>query len=414
MRIAYLTGEYPRATDTFVQREVMALRQKGVEVYTFSIRRTGDEHIVGIEQKNEQENTYYILPPNLINLLSSHLFLLISSPQRYLQGLMMAWRTKQPGLKGTLYQLFYFLEAGIVARQIQRKKIQHLHNHFANSSCNVALLSSILGDFTFSFTLHGPAIFFEPKLWHLGEKIKQALFVSCISYYSRSQGMVFSSLEHWDKMYVIHCGVDPVLFTPVIHQEKATRLLYIGRLAATKGLPILLESLAQLQSTYPDLCLTVIGDGLERDRLQTLTQDLNLENQVKFVGYQSQKSVRNYLQKTDIFVMSSFAEGVPVVLMEAMAAGVPVIATQIAGVSELVEDGVSGYLVPPSNSIILAEKLEKLILDPDLRAKFGLAGREKVKHEFNIHQETQRLYTVMSNALQGKKSSIRPLVSDNF
>lgn len=413
MRIAYLTGEYPRATDTFVQREVMALRQQGVEVYTFSIRRTGNEHMVGPEQEAERENTYYVLPPNPFNLLISHLVLFFGSPQRYLEGIRVAWKTQQPGLRGMIYQLFYFLEAGIVAREMNRQNIEHLHNHFANSSCHVTLLASTLGGVTFSFTLHGPAIFFEPKFWHLGEKIKRALFVSCISYYSRSQGMVFATLDDWQKMHIIHCGVDPSLFKSVTHQGKGLRLLYVGRLAATKGLPILLESLAQLQPKYRELSLTVIGDGVEKERLQQMTKDLNLEGMVNFVGYQSQTSVRNYLQQTDIFVMSSFAEGVPVVLMEAMAAGVPSIATQIAGVSELIEDGVNGYLVPPGNVSALTEKLDTLIISPDVRSKFGVLGRQKVEKEFNIYKETQRLYSIFKNALNHQKTPIRPSLIDD-
>jgi colanic acid/amylovoran biosynthesis glycosyltransferase len=100
MRVAYLTGEYPRATDTFIQREVAVLRQMGVEVHTFSVRRTGDEHIVGPEQKAERESTFYILPVNPIALLWAHLILLWQSPVRYLQALKLAWRTHPPGWPG--------------------------------------------------------------------------------------------------------------------------------------------------------------------------------------------------------------------------------------------------------------------------------------------------------------------------
>ena len=410
MRIAYLTGEYPRATDTFIQREVTNLRQQGIEVDTFSIRYIGDEYIVGPEQKLERDNTYYVLPPNVWTLLTSHLILLLRTPLLYLRGLMVAWQTKQPGIKGTIYQLFYFLEAGIVAWQMKRRNLKHLHNHFANSSGNVTLLASMLGGFSCSFTLHGPAIFFEPKLWHLDRKIKEALFISCISYYCRSQAMVFAPMEYWDKMHVIHCGIDPDLFNLVSHQGQARQLLFIGRLASVKGLPILLESLAQLKPNYPDLCLTVIGDGPEKDYLQQMVKELNIENQVKFVGYQSQESVRNYLQQTEIFVLSSFAEGLPVVLMEAMAAGVPVIATQIAGVSELVDNGVNGYLVPPGNVAALTEKIEKLIVSPELRTQFSLQGRKKVEQEFNINDEVKRLSLIIRNSLQREKTPIRPML----
>jgi glycosyltransferase involved in cell wall biosynthesis len=408
MRVAYLTGEYPRATDTFIQREVAALRENGVEVYTFSVRRTSDEHIVGPEQKAERDRTFYILPVNLIAVLLAHLTLFLGSPGNYLQALKLAWDTRQHGLRGTLYQLFYFVEAGILAKQMKVHQIQHLHNHFGDSSCTVAMLAAALGGKTFSFTLHGPYIFFDPYRWRLDEKIKRSLFVSCISHFCRSQGMIFTPTDKWNRMHIIHCGVDPALFNLVKHNEFAHRLLYTGRLAAVKGLPILLESLAAIIPALPDIVLTVVGDGPDRKKLEDMTTQLGLEENVKFVGYQSQAEVREHMQQTDVFVLPSFAEGVPVSLMEAMAAGVPVVTTRIAGVSELVEDGVSGYLVPPGDPVLLADRIKTLLTDNQLRTRFGAAGRAKVEKDFNIHVEVAWLDQVMMAALQGKVESIRP------
>ena len=402
MRIAYLTGEYPRATDTFIQREVAALRHKGLEVYTFSVRRTDDEHIVGPEQKAERDRTFYILPPNPFALLVAHIALFFASPMRYLQALKLAWATRQPGLKGNLYQLFYFLEAGSVAREIQVKQIQHLHNHIPDSSGTVAMLAAQLGGFSFSFTMHGPYIFFAPERWRIDEKIKRARFVICISNFARSQGMLFAPLENWQKMHIVHCGVEPELFNVVSHQGLGNRLLYVGRLAAAKGLPILLESLAKLKTSYPQLILTIVGDGSDRSTLEQMSQELGLEKNVKFVGYQSQAAVREYMQQTDIFVLPSFAEGLPVVLMEALAAGVPVVATQIAGISELVESGINGYLVPPGDVTAIGDRIETLLLDEQLREKLGIAGRKKVETDFNVNLEGERLYYVIADALREK------------
>jgi len=408
MRIAYLTGEYPRATDTFIQREVANLRSMGADVDTFSIRRTSDEHIVGEEQKIERDRTFYILPANIINLVVAHLILLFSAPKKYLETIKLAWSTSQPGLRGAFYQLFYFLEAGIVAQQVKQRRIEHLHNHIAEASGTVAMLAAKLGDFTYSFTLHGPYIFFKAYQWRLDKKIKQALFVCCISNYARSQGMIFAPTEKWNRMHIVHCGVDPSLFDMVSHQQPGKRLLYVGRIAAAKGLPILLESLTILKIQHPEILLTVVGDGSDRKDLEAMTVKLGLSQNVDLVGYKSQTEVREYFQQTDVFVMSSFAEGIPVVLMEAMAAGVPVVATQIAGISELVEDNVSGYLVPPGDSNLLTVRIAELLKDCELRAKFGTAGRAKVEKDFNINYEAARLYQLMNSALQNNVEYIRP------
>ena len=409
MRIAYLTGEYPRATDTFIQREVAALRQQGAEIHTFSVRPTGEEHMVGEEQKQERNQTFYILPPRPFKLARSHFNLLISSPKRYFQALKLAWSTRIHGLRGNFYQLFYFLEAGILAQEIKKREIGHLHNHFGDSSCSVAMLAACLGGFSYSFTLHGPYIFFQPYHWRLDEKISRALFVSCISNYCRSQGMIFAPIEKWDQMHIVHCGIDPTLFKVVSHQGKGKRLLFVSRLTVVKGLPILLSSLLSLKQQHPNVILTVVGDGSDRTYLEQMTADLGLSDNVKFVGYKSQAEVREYFEQTDVFVSSSFAEGVPVVLMEAMAAGVPVVAPQIAGVSELVENNVSGYIVPAGDTDSFTQSIEKLLNDCELRNKFGTAGRNKVETEFNLNLESQKLYKIISKAMRSVDSYQLPI-----
>ncbi|MEO0535482.1 MAG: glycosyltransferase [Cyanobacteria bacterium P01_A01_bin.123] len=393
MKIAYFTGEYPRATDTFIQREVMGLRNLELEVKTFSARKPDVAHLVGTEQRAEHEKTTYLLPPNLLKLLSSHLQLLIKFPVNYIQAFQLALRTSQPGIKGFIYQIFYFLEAGLLAQLLEEEGISHIHNHIASSSCTVVMLAAVLGKVTFSFTMHGPHIFFEPKRWRLDEKIKRANFVACISYFCRSQGMIFSSPEHWEKMPIVRCGIELDLFEPVTHQGHGNRLLYVGRLAVEKGLPILLESLRQLLPQHPELILTVVGDGADRSFLEELAVKMGLKNHVDFVGYQSQIAVRKYLRGTDIFVLPSFAEGIPVVLMEAMATGVPVIATQIAGISELVESSKNGYLVSPGDSGALATAISTLMLDAEHRNLLGVAGRKKVERDFNITNSLHELLT---------------------
>ncbi|MCJ8283527.1 MAG: glycosyltransferase family 4 protein, partial [Rivularia sp. ALOHA_DT_140] len=294
--------------------------------------------------------------------------------------------------------------AGILAQEIKRRQIPHLHNHFGDSSCSVAMLASALGGFSYSFSLHGPYIFFQPYHWRLDEKINRALFISCISNYCRSQGMIFAPIQKWNQMHIVHCGIDPALFKIVSHQGRGHRLLYVGRLAAVKGLPILLEALKSLKLQHPDITLTVVGDGGDRTDLEQMTVDLGLSKNVNFVGYKSQVEVRKYFEETDVFVLSSFAEGVPVVLMEAMASGVPVVATQIAGVSELVENGVSGYIVPAGDRKSLTQNIEKLLNDSELRAKFGTTARKKVETEFNINLEAKKLYQIMSKTLQSVDS----------
>ena len=194
--------------------------------------------------------------------------------------------------------------------------------------------------------------------------------------------MCFAGQEHWDRFHIVHCGVDPDRHTVSSHRGRT--LLFVGRLAAVKGLPVLLDALRGLEDGWH---LTVIGDGPDRDALEAQAADLPVD----FVGYKSQAVVAEALSRTDVFVLPSFAEGVPVVLTEAMASGVPVVTTQIAGIPELVEDGVSGHLVPPGDADTLREAIADLLQDADKRRAMGAEGRARVIEEFNITTEEQRL-----------------------
>lgn len=409
VRVAYLTGEYPRATDGWIQREIAALRDHGVVVDSFAVRRPGDEHLVGPEQRLERSRTTYLYEQlRSPRTALVHLRHLIRSPRRYAEGLRVMWRTKRPGVIGGIYQLAYFAEAGLLADEIRRRGIPHLHNHLGDSSCSVAMLASTLGGFSYSFTLHGPAIFFEPYTWRLDEKIARAAFCACISYFSRSQAAIFASPDHLDRLHIVHCGIVPETFRPVEHAGTGQRLLFVGRLAELKGLAVLLEAMVPVLLDFPGVRLTVVGDGPQRARFESLARRLGIGESVRFTGYRSQSEVAEHLSETDVFVLPSYAEGVPVTLMEASASSVPVVATRVGGIGELVEDGVSGYLVRPGDPDELADRLKRLIADADLRRRLGAAGRAKVEAEFTNRDESARLRTLFANAIAGRPSPLRP------
>ena len=223
---------------------------------------------------------------------------------------------------------------------MRRSGVTHLHNHIAKSSCTVAMLASALSGIPYSFTLHGPDIFFAPEHWRLDEKIARARFVACISDFCRSQAMLWSDPAQWGKLKIVHCGVDPGRYRD--GEREGTRLIFIGRLAAVKGVPVLLEAFAAARAVRPDLTLTLVGDGPERAALEAEAARLGIAGAVRFAGYRSQDAVADLLASHDALVLPSFAEGVPVVLMEALAANLPVIATAVGGVGELVKDGETG------------------------------------------------------------------------
>ena len=390
-RLAYLTSLYPAASHTFIQREIAGLRALGFDVTTCSVRTPDASQLIGAQEKAARAETFYIIDAaRKAATLPRALLSALAHPARLVQTLPLAWRTAPPGLRGGVKQLAYLAEAMILARHLKAQNIDHLHNHFASASANVAMLASQLSGVPFSYTLHGPSDLYAPDTWHLREKTARASFVACISHFARSQAMLFSDPAHWDKLRIVHCGVLPDLYdqvTPKTHS--GTRLIFVGRLAAVKGLLVLFDAFAKARETHPDLHLTLVGDGDDRAHLERLAAPLS--EAVYFAGYLSQDAVAKALTEADALVLPSFAEGLPVVLMEALASARPVIATQVAGVSELVENGVTGFIVPPGDAATLADRIGQLADDPALRARMGDAGRAKVRTDFDVRIEAAHI-----------------------
>ena len=406
--IAYLTGDYPKVSHTFILREVESLRRAGLEVVTCSIRKPAEAEFKGEEELRARRETFYVIAAarNPLRLLGAHAKMLARSPGRWISTLLLALRTRPPGFKALLWQLFYFAEAGVLADHLQARKVRHLHNHFGNSSCSVAMLAAGLSGIPFSFTEHGPAIFFEVDRWALGEKIARARFVVAISYFCRSQLMLFSDPAHWDKITIVHCGVDPAAYGRRPREAFGKRVIFVGRLDPVKGAPLLVEAMAQVLAQHPDARLTLVGDGPARALAEAKAKSLGIANRVTFAGFQSQGAVATLLEESDMLVLPSFAEGVPVVLMEAMASRLPVIASRVAGVQELVDDGVSGFAVPPGDVATLANRIGQLMADPSLAARMGQAGRATVEQEFTIADEGAWLAEVLRNG--GAGGRLRP------
>ncbi|MCV3273773.1 glycosyltransferase [Roseobacter sinensis] len=406
-KIAYLTGQYPEVSLTFILREVEALRALGADVITCSIRQTPPEQHPGPAEKEAARTTFHVLKAarNPLKLIAAQAYAL-TRPRRYFGALALAWKTRSPGLKAALYQLVFFLEATVLARHLEAQKVGHIHNHFVFGSATVAMLSSELTGIPYSFTLHGPADLFEPYRWALAEKTARAAFVATISHYARSQLMFFSDPAHWHKIRIIHCGVAPDLYgqpPQPARSDDDIRLVFVGRLAPVKGIRVLFEAMQRLAPEMPRLRLILVGDGPDREGLEEAAKPLG--DRVEFTGYMSQTEVAETLQSADICVLPSFAEGVPVVLMEALASGRPVIATQVAGVGELVRDGETGFMVPPGDVESLMARIRQLAEDPALRAAMGAAGRDTVRADFNIRTEAARMATLMAGAAG---SDLRP------
>lgn len=391
MKLAYFTNTYPRATDTFIRREVIGLRKRGFDVKTYSVKKSGASHDVDEEVIQEKAQTTFILPANPAALLAHTIQLLFNQPRKFLKCLGLAFTCARPGIRGHLLQLAYFLEAIELAHYLKKDGIQHVHNHFGDNSGSVTLFASRLSGIPFSISIHGPHIFFDALYWSLDVKAKYARFIACIGHFCRSQLMLYTEQQDWEKFTIIRCGIDAQRFQYRPPSASKHQLLYVGRLDAEKGLPILFQSLNHLKSIGYDFRVVLLGDGADRATLEQQARDLGIFDMLDFRGFVDQDAIAQALIESDIFVLPSFAEGIPVSFMEAMAVGVPVVATRVAGVSELIEDEKTGLLAHASDPKSLASAIQRYFDEPELCQRVAMQGHEKVLSEFNIEDQVEKL-----------------------
>ncbi len=408
--VAYVVGRYPAVSHAFVTREVLALRQAGVRVETVSVHRAGAGDALSATDRAEAERTYSLLPPRLGALLGAHLRAL-ASPLAYLATLAHALRSGPAGVRGKVWQVFYFAEAILLWRHCGRRRVGHIHAHHLNQASDAAMLAVRYANaagatppWTWSFTMHGPNELYDVSRFQLSEKAASAAAVVCISDFARSQVMGFAPETAWPRFEVVHCGLDPTEFDrngTAPAADGAFRVLYVGRLVPFKGQGILLDAIASLRDAGVDARLTPNGEGPSREELERRALELGLGDAVAFAGAVGQDEIRAHYAAADAFCLPSFAEGVPVVLMEAMAMRLPVVTTRIMGISELVDDGENGILVRPGRADELVAALGRLARDPGLRDRLGERGREKVVAEFDVRESGARLARLFGSVAAG-------------
>lgn len=407
LRCAYIASRYPYVSHTFILREVLALRARGAEVETVTVRRPDPADVIGRVDEQELASTFAILPTTPGRLIAAHAAAIGHGPLAYFRTLLESLRDAPLGLRTTTWQFFYFVEAVLLWRWLERRALRHVHAHHANVATDLAMIATRLAvrlgeSNTWSFTVHGPADFERSDAHKLGLKASRADAVVAISDFARAQILALTGPEHQDRVSVIHCGVDLSNYsmTPRSAGSGPMRVLTVGRLEKRKGHAILLQAVAALRRDDTRVALTVVGDGPERPALESLADELGIADDVSFAGALAADAVTGLYADADAFCLASFSEGVPIVLMEAMASGVPVVATSIAGIPELVEDGRSGLLVTPGSVDELAAAIARLDGDPEARERYAQAGVERVADRYSLADsaaELERLFDRIAN-----------------
>ncbi len=402
-KIAYLMNSYPMTSTTFIRREIEALEKQGVKITRYAVRHW-DGKLVDPDDINEQKQTHFLLTGNSFGLIGAFLTELVTNPAGVVRSIG-PWVTLLRNARGGLIRhAAYLLQAAYLRRRAKADGISHIHVHFGTNASAVAMLSRLMGGPSYSFTVHGPDELTDAPLLSFPQKIEHAKFVSAISNFCKSQLIRFSSIRFSEKIKIVHCGLALEGFQPSPPPDNNI-FVCVGRLCPQKGQAQLPAAVAALRDDFPDMKIVLIGDGESRADIESEIARYGVEGQIEILGWVENKRVREAVANGKVFLLPSFAEGLPVVIMEALALGRPVISTYIAGIPELL-DHECGWIIPAGAHDALVDALRSALSasSQELVAK-GEEGRLRVEREHDVDKEAAKLRALFEAAAERQSVS---------
>jgi colanic acid/amylovoran biosynthesis glycosyltransferase len=430
-RIGYVLSTFPSLTETFIAREIEALKRRGFEIVVFAVRRPT---FMPSGQTPSGADTLgscvYARPDRLLRHLVLNLYASIRHPIRYFSAFrvfMRGWADLEPGV---LARLLYHFACGVgFSWEMRRLRIDHLHCHFA-SGCSVALAANLFSGITYSFTAHASSdLFVKPVLLPL--KVRHALRVVPVCEYSKRYLDAVTGFAYSSKLHRVYNGVDvneasrlaPTTEDNLAEEQgspAAIRLLSVGSLVGVKGHSTLIEVCRRLREEGHTVQCKIVGGGPEHEVLARLIVKAGLTSIVELSGPLPLGEVYRAMRLADIFVLLSeigvngYRDGFPTVILEAMAMGLPVVSTWVSGIPEMVEHQVTGILVPERDPSAAAAAVRRLLQDPALRMEMGSAGRQRVSRLFALDQSADELAGLLAETLSARGELARAGTADTL
>ena len=398
MKIAYILDLFPVISETFIVREILELKRNGFNISIFSLRNTeGTEFSKVVHADSEALIQKVIYLPSLLKwgkaqLFFYHLYFFILRPINYIRALLFSYRHNKKAF-------ILFKKTVLLAMELKRLGVDHLHAHFSLDACKLSMLTSFLTGIPYSFTMHAHDIFRSDLSDLHEEKFRHAKFIASISNYNKKFVLnKYPSIDS-DKIKIVHCGIEIQNAQP--HSNKSNNffsIITVGRLVEQKGFKFLIQACNILKHNHDIKFLCkIIGEGKDRQKLEKIITHYELGDVVFLPGAMDQEQVLKALQSANVFVLPCTVEnngamdGIPVALMEAMVMELPVISTKISGTPELVKNG-AGLLVEPENPEQLSEAILKVynLNDRDLK-EMTMKGKSIVMEEFSLTSEVKKL-----------------------
>jgi colanic acid/amylovoran biosynthesis glycosyltransferase len=392
MKIAYLVSRFPLLSETFILREMIEVEKLGYQIVLYPII-CQDQPVIHDEAKSwvSRANCIPFISPAV---LMENIRLFLQNPVRYFYLLWQVFAGNLSSLDFLIRDLYLFPKAVYTAKCLQIEGVDHIHAHYATHPGFEAWLINKLTGISYSITVHSHDIYDCQAM--LEPKLRDAIFIAPISNYNINY--MEQIVGEWirEKCHVVHCGIDVSRFYPAArkrHRKESDvfELIQVGTFHWKKGQLYLIRAMALLRDRGLRIRLRIIGDGVERPKLEKEIENLNLNSLVLLLGAKTQAEVAVLLPEADCYIQSSVSEGIPVAIMEAMASGLPVVATNITGIPELVLHNQTGLLVPPADVQALADAIYFIMSDPEMSAEMGRLGRLFVQREFDLQKNTAKL-----------------------
>jgi glycosyltransferase involved in cell wall biosynthesis len=392
MKIAYFVNQYPKVSHTFIRREILTLEGMGLQITRCALRGW-DAQLTDPLDEGERSRTRYVLRRGPLPVLWIAMLEALRRPLGMLRALRLALRVSWNGERTLAHHLFSVAEAAALTRSVRMDGIDHVHAHFGTNSAEICMLAKRLSGLSYSFTVHGPDEWDQPRQLKIRDKVEHATFVVAISYFTRAQVLRWCRIEDQEKVHVVHCGLgDELLDSPAVPLPDTPVFVCVGRLCTAKSQALLVEAIARVRAHGVPVSLLLVGDGEARPEVEEAIRIHRLGEFVRITGWASDHEVRQYIVGSQAFVLPSLAEDLPVAIMEAMALGRPVIATYVGGISELIRNGQEGWLVSPGNLESLAEAMiQALSVGKDKLTAIGLAAKQRVAERHRSETECRKL-----------------------
>lgn len=409
LKIGYIVKMFPRLSETFILNEILELEQRGAEIVIFSI-------------KKPNEGRFH---PQLSKLKAKVLYLEGLDIKRWSSWLGAIWQFLLPHrerfwqllekalVKKEHNEMELLLLSAWVAAKAEESGLSHLHAHFASLPSTVAYFSYQITQIPFSFTAHAKDIYvYDMEKHFLREKLFAAQFVITVTDYNKRYLTENAPGLDSDIIKVIHNGVDIDGLKPDERQyREPNHILAVGRLVPKKGFGNLLDACRLLKDRGISFRCLIAGDGQEAPQLHQKRQELDLIEEVEFLGPKTQDEIVDLMHKSTILCLPCTIDGdgnrdaLPTVILEAMACGLPVLSTNLSGIPEMIDSGIDGVLVEPDDPVSLSDQLVRLLSSEKLREKLADGGLKKVASKFNLKTNVGSLMDLYLEKNGGKRFS---------